>query len=107
MSQPALFLGSSSAQLALVENLVVVLEGKANVKGWNYSFTPGVMTLDTLMSEAKEVDFAAFMFGPDDWTESRSVKLASPRDNVVFEAGMFGAVLGWDRSIIVHAKGVK
>lgn len=107
MGQPVIFVGSSSAQLPLVTNLVLALEDKAEVKEWTRAFAPGVTTLNGLMSQANEVDFAAFIFGPDDWTESRSVKSASPRDNVVFEAGLFGAVLGWDRSIIVHAKGVK
>jgi hypothetical protein len=59
------------------------------------------------MASANAADFALFIFGPDDWTESRSIALASPRDNVVFEAGMFGAVLGWRRNIILHARDVK
>jgi hypothetical protein len=35
------------------------------------------------------------------------MSVASPRDNVVFESGLFGAVFGWRRSMIVHARGVK
>lgn len=62
----------------------------------------------------REVDFAAFVFAQDDWTAA-SVPTsaptvpgqASPRDNVVFEAGLFGGALGMRRTFILHAKGAK
>ncbi|MGC1622205.1 MAG: TIR domain-containing protein, partial [Pseudolabrys sp.] len=50
----------------------------------------------------------------DDWTTGRpsaSSQLepgqASPCDNVVFEAGLFGGVLGMRRTFILHASGAK
>jgi hypothetical protein len=107
MSMPLVFVGSSSEQLPLVTNLLLGLEHTAVVKPWTGSFKPGETTLDALISSANQADFALFVFGPDDWTESRSERVTSPRDNVVFEAGLFGGVLGWRRSVIVHAKGVK
>jgi hypothetical protein len=107
MSLPLVFVGSSSEQLPLVKEILRGLGQSAVVRPWNTSIKPGVTTLDGLLANANEADFALFIFGPDDWTESRSVAVASPRDNVVFEAGMFGGLLGWRRSIIVHARGVK
>jgi hypothetical protein len=59
-----------------------------------------------------EVDFAAFVFAQDDWTtkgaspEAASGQ-ASPRDNVVFEAGLFGGAIGIRRTFILHANGAK
>jgi predicted nucleotide-binding protein len=62
----------------------------------------------------REVDFAAFVFARDDWTsidshasDANDAGQASPRDNVVFEAGLFGGVLGMRRTFILHANGAK
>ena len=74
-------------------------------------FNPGVSTLDRLVELTHEVDFAAFVFALDDWTTNQSDSTAqgqaSPRDNVVFEAGLFGGALGMRRTFILHAKGAK
>jgi Predicted nucleotide-binding protein containing TIR-like domain len=58
------------------------------------------------------VDFAAFVFAQDDWTSKgaapdAAAAQASPRDNVVFEAGLFGGALGIRRTFILHARGAK
>ena len=62
----------------------------------------------------RDVDFAAFVFAHDDWTTNSASTTgetgsgqASPRDNVVFEAGLFGGVLGMRRTFILHAHGAK
>ena len=76
-------------------------------------FNPGVSTLERLVELTREVDFAAFIFGHDDWTVEAAAaaecrgRAASPRDNVVFEAGLFGGALGIRRTFILHAHGSK
>jgi hypothetical protein len=84
------------------------------VEPWTTSFNPGTTTLERLFELAREVDFAAFVFAQDDWTTSKpqgsprhGQVQASPRDNVVFEAGLFGAALGMRRTFILHASGSK
>jgi hypothetical protein len=52
------------------------------------------------------------VFAQDDWTSAAAKAAAapaqaSPRDNVVFEAGLFGGVLGMRRTFILHASGAK
>ena len=114
MNKPRIFLGSSAAQKKLVQALTRGLEDVAHVDPWTMSFNPGTSTLTRLLELTREVDFAAFVFARDDWTAAgtpasppASSGQASPRDNVVFEAGLFGGVLGLRRTFILHASGAK
>ena len=111
MHKPRIFLGSSGKQAKLLQALTRGLEDIAHVDPWTTSFNPGTTTLERLVELAHEVDFAAFVFASDDWTtgsharvHSRGAGQASPRDNVVFEAGLFGGVLGMRRTFILHAQ---
>jgi hypothetical protein len=114
MNKPRIFLGSSAAQKKLVQGLTRGLEDVAHVDPWTTSFNPGTSTLTRLIELTREVDFAAFVFARDDWTAAGApasppagAGQASPRDNVVFEAGLFGGVLGLRRTFILHASGAK
>ena len=114
MDKPRIFLGSSGKQEELLQALTRGLEDIARVEPWTTSFNPGTTTLERLLELAHEVDFAAFAFARDDWTtnstsaaSSTESGQASPRDNVVFEAGLFGGTLGMRRTFILHANGAK
>jgi hypothetical protein len=112
--KPRIFLGSSGKQEKLLKALTRGLETVAHVEPWTTSFDPGTTTLQRLLDLSREVDFAAFVFARDDWTtdsappsDSPDPGQASPRDNVVFEAGLFGGALGMERTFILHAEGAK
>jgi Predicted nucleotide-binding protein containing TIR -like domain len=111
MDKPRIFLGSSAAQTKLLQSLTRGLEDIAHVEPWTASFNPGTTTLGRLLELTREVDFAAFVFARDDWTVKGAAAgeagQAAPRDNVVFEAGLFGGVLGMRRTFILHASGAK
>jgi Predicted nucleotide-binding protein containing TIR-like domain len=114
MDKPRIFLGSSGKQEKLLQALTRGLEDVAHVKPWTTSFNPGTTTLERLLELTREVDFAVFVFAQDDWTTNSPTASpqpesgqASPRDNVVFEAGLFGGVLGMRRTFILHASGAK
>jgi len=114
MDKPRIFLGSSGKQAKLLQALQRGLEDIAHVEPWTTSFNPGTTTLERLLELTREVDFAAFVFAQDDWTTNGPAAepaptpgQASPRDNVVFEAGLFGGVLGMRRTFILHASGAK
>jgi hypothetical protein len=116
MDKPRIFLGSSGKQAKLLQALTRGLEDVAHVEPWTTSFNPGTTTLERLVELTREVDFAAFVFAQDDWTTASppasasppaGAGQASPRDNVVFEAGLFGGVLGMRRTFILHAREAK
>jgi hypothetical protein len=114
MNKPRIFLGSSGKQEKLLQGLTRGLGDIAHVEPWTTSFNPGTTTLERLVELAQQVDFAAFVFAKDDWTTDTAsaspdteAGQASPRDNVVFEAGLFGGTLGMRRTFILHAKGAK
>src|SRR5690554_1817534 len=114
MDKPRIFLGSSGKQAKLLLALTRGLEDVAQVEPWTTSFNPGTTTLERLLELTHEVDFAAFVCARDDWTSASLAAStppesgqASPRDNVVFEAGLFGGVLGMRRTFILHASGSK
>jgi hypothetical protein len=114
MDKPRIFLGSSGKQAKFVQALTRGLEDVAHVEPWTTSFNPGTTTIERLIELAHSVDFAAFVFARDDWTvasppasSAADDGQSSPRDNVVFEAGLFGGVLGMRRTFILHANGSK
>jgi Predicted nucleotide-binding protein containing TIR-like domain len=109
MNKPRIFLGSSGKQAKLLEEIERGLEDIADVEPWTTTFNPGRNTLDRLVELSQEVDFAAFVFAQDDWTTTEAIQSgqASPRDNVVFEAGLFGGALGIRRTFILHANDSK
>src|SRR6185436_1142293 len=112
MNRPRIFLGSSGQQEKLLQALTRGLRDVCDVEPWTSVFNPGVSTLDRLVELTREVDFAAFVFAQDDWTTKGASPdaapgEASPRDNVVYEAGLFGGALGIRRTFILHANGAK
>jgi hypothetical protein len=114
MEKPRIFLGSSGKQVNLLGELTRGLEDVAHVEPWTTSFNPGTTTLGRLLELTREVDFAAFVFAQDDWTTNSPPTTpaavpgqASPRDNVIFEAGVVGVVHGMRRTFILHANDSK
>src|SRR5437879_4786083 len=102
-------LGSSGKQAKLLQAIARGLGDVADVEPWTTTFSPGRSTLDRLVELCQEVDFAAFVFAQDDWTttEASQSGQASPRENVVFAAGLCGGALGIRRTFILHANGSK
>lgn len=64
-------------------------------------FGPGGVSIDSLIKVVNEVDFAAFVFSPDDKAIIREMEYNAPRDNVIFELGLFMGKLDRNRAFII------
>lgn len=99
-----LFIGSSREALDLVRQIEVWLEPLPDVHTlpWDTPglFEPGEQTLQSLLSIAKTVDAAIFLFSEDDKVWYRDDSVPQPRDNVLIEYGLFVGTLGMKRAII-------
>lgn len=99
---PRIFIGSSAESLDPARALQEQLHRDADVTIWYEVLgRPSRNTLHALIDTAKSSDFGIFVFAPDDSTRSRSAEEPSPRDNVIFEYGLFLGVLGPERTFIV------
>jgi predicted nucleotide-binding protein len=100
--KPTIFIGSSSEAISVVDAFQSHLEDVAEVIPWRYGvFKSGESTLESLLKALNRFDFAALILTPDDLVESRGGTSSSPRDNVIFEIGLFIGRLGRERVFIV------
>jgi CRP/FNR family transcriptional regulator, cyclic AMP receptor protein len=77
------------------------------VEWWGQgAFTASGIVVEDLERMAVQVDFAILILRADDETFSRGETWPSPRDNVVFELGLFMGTLGRNRVFIVKPRGV-
>jgi hypothetical protein len=103
VKKPAVFIGSSAEGLRIAKQLQLGLARVAKCRIWTqgvFGLTQG--TLDSLIEATKKADFAILVLTPDDLALKRGSKKTVPRDNVVFELGLFMGALGRKRTFIVH-----
>lgn len=107
-SQAAIFIGSSGEGLKVAEHINRYLMRLPLVpRLWSQGvFECSKTTIEDLMRINKEVDFAVLVLTGDDVTKSRGKKNASPRDNVIFELGLFMGALRRERTYIVANRNV-
>jgi 2-polyprenyl-3-methyl-5-hydroxy-6-metoxy-1,4-benzoquinol methylase len=104
--KPAVFIGSSSEALPIVNRLVGFLGSDFDVYPWNQSFPPGEYTLTALLQQVERTDAAIFIFAKDDEVAIRGELSHSARGNVLLEYGLFVARLGRERVLILEEHGV-
>lgn len=76
------------------------------VKIWTEgTFKASQYPLEGLEKQLDESDFAIAIAQPDDDIASRGKTVGAPRDNVIFELGMFVGRLGRKRSILLEPRG--
>ena len=97
MTKPSLFIGSSSEGLDFARAARFLLTQDAEVTVWREGFFAlGSTYIEALMNSLPRFDFAILVFTPDDAVNSREIENFGPRDNVIFELGLFLEVeAGW------------
>lgn len=100
-----MFIGSSSEGKRIAETIQMVLDDEIHCTVWNQGvFGLSGGTLESLVAAIDDYDFATLVLTPDDLLEKRDLRGRSPRDNVLFELGLFMGALGRDRTFIVHSR---
>lgn len=108
MTKPKLFIGSSMEGLEVARTLEELLEKDAKTTLWTSDvFQLSDTAIESLYLQLDESDFAVFVLTPDDLQITRSEKMMSARDNVIFEAGLFFGRLGRHRTFLVRHESVK
>jgi len=106
MTKPALFVGSSSEGLDLARAVRTMLTEDAEVTLWNEGlFAISDTFIESLVHALPRFDFAALVLTADDLTTSHQVTALGPRDNVLFELGLFMGRLGRSRTFVIRPRG--
>lgn len=105
-----LFIGSSSEGLDIADALKVKLEEQLSTFIECHIWTDGKIfslnksALDALMVASRKFDYGVLVATKDDIAKVRDVEVHIPRDNVMFEMGMFLGSLGLTRAFLLVEK---
>lgn len=100
-----MFIGSSGAGKLTAEMIQMLLVDAVDCTVWHQGvFGLSSGTLESLVAAVDDYDFATLVLTPDDALEQRGIVGRSPRDNVLFELGLFMGALGRERTFIVQSR---
>jgi CRP/FNR family cyclic AMP-dependent transcriptional regulator len=107
---PRIFTGSASESFGIAKEVHARLQ-KAKVESviWKSTrvFRPSHTTIDSLSRQVDQSDFGVLILGPDDYVTSRKQKQRAPRDNVLFELGLFMGGISRERTFTLLPRGIK
>ena len=105
MRKPKVFIASSVESLDVAEAINVNLDHEFEVTIWkNGTFKLSSTSVDDLVTKSSTVDFALFIFTPDDIATIRDRNQHVVRDNVLFEMGLFVGAIGKDRTFFIKPR---
>ena len=103
--KPKIFIGSSVEGLQVAYGIQENLNEDALCHVWTQGiFELSGNALDNLLDATNKVDYAIFIFQPDDVTKIRNNEFRTVRDNVLFEFGMFISKLGKEKVFFLVPK---
>ena len=105
-TRPVVFIGSSSESLKVAQ---IVRKSFSNdlvtIKLWKRGvFGASEATIESLEKMASRADFAVLILTADDKVRLRRKNIVAPRDNVVFELGLFMGAIGRNRTFMLVEK---
>jgi len=103
-SKPVIFIGSSKEGEVIGKTIYGYLKKKDNFvpKLWSEDiFRCSRTTIEELVQIANEVDIAILVCTPDDFIKSRGQAKRAPRDNIIFETGLFMGAISRERTVVV------
>lgn len=106
---PRVFVGSSTEGLSIAREIQLGLDHDSiSTIVWSDGvFTASRVAIESLMDEVWKCDFGVFVVSPDDLIQSRQQAAMGPRDNVVFEIGLFMGRIGRERTLLVVPRRAK
>jgi CRP/FNR family transcriptional regulator, cyclic AMP receptor protein len=106
--RPALFLGCATESLSFAEQVQLAFKfDPVDVRVWTDDvFGASSFPLVDLETAIERSDFGVLLLSPDDEVTSRMKTMNAPRDNVIFELGLFIGGLGHARTFLVKPRGV-
>ncbi|RCS54001.1 methyltransferase domain-containing protein [Bremerella cremea] len=108
LKKPTMFIGSTVEALAIAREIQEGLDYVCRGRCWDQGiFGPSEFSLQALTEHAEEFDFAVLVLSADDVVNSRGENQRAPRDNIVFELGLFTGVLGRERTFMLCERGDK
>ncbi|MDP3682346.1 MAG: nucleotide-binding protein [Ignavibacteria bacterium] len=106
--KPRIFIGSSVEGLPIAKAIQTNLDHYAFTEIWSQiDFTLSSTTLDSLIEQANNSDFAIFVFNPDDALKIRNNEVKTVRDNVLFELGLFMGAISRNKVYFIKPRGVE
>jgi hypothetical protein len=102
------FIGSSVEGIPVMEALHAQFEFDDDIKTYPWTlinFAISKTPLDSLEDFLESHDYAVLIFTPDDNVSKRDETKSAPRDNVLFEFGLFLGRLGRERTFVVRPRG--
>jgi CRP/FNR family cyclic AMP-dependent transcriptional regulator len=106
---PFLFIACASESLPVAKEFRDRLEklDEIVIEIWTDNvFKPSQGTMESLEGKLDTSDFTLAVFSADDKVKSRGQQKFAPRDNTVFELGLFAGAIGRQRSFFAVEKGV-
>lgn len=105
LKKPSVFIGSSFEGHNIAEYIQINLERYVESTIWSQGvFGLSEGNLESLVKALPQFEYAVLVLTPDDLITKRGREGNSPRDNVIFETGLFMGALGRKRTFIVHCR---